>query len=73
LTSLNDRFLILIINQKYYKIMKVCVTILILIMLLIGMKRVCAQEHRHKIDSVNNIVLLTGLFWTARTWGTANR
>ena len=21
------------------------------------MKRVCAQEHRHKIDSVNNIVL----------------
>ena len=49
--------MILIINQKYYKIMKVCVTILILIMLLIGMKRVCAQEHRHKIDSVNNIVL----------------
>ena len=56
--------------------MKVCVTILILIMLLIGMTRVCAQEHRHKIDSVNNIVYilkLTGLFWTARTWGTANR
>ena len=49
--------MILIINQKYYKIMKVCVTILILIMLLIGMTRVCAQEHRHKIDSVNNIVL----------------
>ena len=38
--------------------MKVYVIILILIMLLLkGMTRVCAQEHRHKIDSVNNIVL----------------
>ena len=38
--------------------MKICVIILTLIMLLMeGITRVCAQEHRHEIDSVNNIVL----------------
>ncbi len=50
--------MILIINQKSYKIMKVYVIILILIMLLLkGMTRVCAQEYRREIDSVNSIVL----------------
>ena len=38
--------------------MKVYVIILILIMLLLkGMTRVCAQEYRREIDSVNSIVL----------------